>query len=159
MKPSKRLEELGVTLPTVAAPIGSYVPAVRVGTMAYTSGQVPFREGKVVRAGKVPGDLSLADAADGARISALNAIAAIAGIAGGVDNIVRIVRVCVYVNSSPGFTDQPKVANGASDRPSAFRNCPSTPPSKWKSWPRSLPRSGLVKTRPSVPHCSVTPCG
>ena len=115
MKPSKRLEELGVTLPTVAAPIGSYVPAVRVGTMAYTSGQVPFREGKVVRAGKVPGDLSLADAADGARISALNAIAAIAGIAGGVDNIVRIVRVCVYVNSSPGFTDQPKVANGASD--------------------------------------------
>ena len=115
MKPSKRLEELGITLPSVAVPIGSYVPAIRVGTFAYTSGQVPFRDGKLIRAGKVPGDLSLADAADGARISALNAIAAIAGIVGGVDNIVRIVRVCVYVNSSPGFTDQPKVANGASD--------------------------------------------
>ncbi len=115
MKPSKRLEELGLTLPSVAAPIGSYVPAIRVGNLAYTSGQVPFRDGKLIRAGKVPSDLSLADAADGARISALNAIAAIAGVVGGIDQIARIVRVCVYVNSSPGFTDQPKVANGASD--------------------------------------------
>ncbi len=115
MKPSKRLAELGITLPTVAAPIGSYVPAVRAGRFAYTSGQVPFRDGKMVRAGKVPGDVTLADAADGARISALNAVAAIASVAGGVDNIARIVRVCVYVSSSPGFTEQPKVANGASD--------------------------------------------
>ncbi len=115
MKPSKRLEELGITLPTVAAPIGSYVPAVRVGAFAYTSGQVPFRDGKLIRAGKVPTELSLADAADGARISALNGIAAIAAIAGGIDHIARIIRVCVYVNSSPGFTEQPKVANGASD--------------------------------------------
>lgn len=115
MKPSKRLAELGITLPTVAAPIGSYVPAVRVGRFAYTSGQVPFRDGKVVWAGKVPGDVTLVNAADGARISALNAVAAIASVAGGVDNIARIVRVCVYVNSSPGFTEQPKIANGASD--------------------------------------------
>ena len=115
MTPSKRLAELGIVLPTVAAPIGSYLPAVRVGRIAYTSGQVPLREGKIVRAGKVPGDLAIADAADGARISALNAIAAIASLVGGVDKIARIVRVCVYVNSSPGFTEQPKVANGASD--------------------------------------------
>lgn len=115
MKPSKRLAELGITLPTVAAPIGSYVPAVRAGRFAYTSGQVPFRDGKLVRAGRVPGDVTLADAADGARISALNAVSAIASVAGGVDNIARIVRVCVYVSSSPGFTEQPKVANGASD--------------------------------------------
>lgn len=115
MKPSKRLAELGITLPAVPAPIGSYVPAVRVGRFAYTSGQVPLRDGKIIRAGKVPGDVALADAAEGSRISALNAVAALASVAGGVDNIARIVRVCVYVNSSPGFTEQPKVANGASD--------------------------------------------
>jgi enamine deaminase RidA (YjgF/YER057c/UK114 family) len=115
MKPSKRLAELEITLPTVAAPIGSYVPAIRIGRLAYTSGQVPFRDGKIVWAGKVPDDVTLTNAVDGARISVLNAVAAIASVAGGVDNIARIVRVCVYVNSSPGFIEQPKVANGASD--------------------------------------------
>jgi len=115
MVPSKRLAEMNLTLPTVAAPIGSYVPAIRTGRYAITSGQIPFRDGKVIRAGKAPADLSIEDAADGAAIAALNGLAAIAQIAGGLDAIVRVVRVCVFVNSSPGFTDQPKVANGASD--------------------------------------------
>lgn len=115
MSPSKRLAELGLKLPNVAAPVANYVPAVRSGRYAFTSGQIPFREGKLVRAGKVPADVSLADAADGAAIAALNGLAAIAQVIGGLDNITRIVRVCVYVASSPGFTEQPKVANGASD--------------------------------------------
>jgi enamine deaminase RidA (YjgF/YER057c/UK114 family) len=63
----------------------------------------------------VPSDVSLTDAAAASRIAGLNAIAAISSVAGGIDNIARIIRVCVYVASSPGFTDQPKVANGASD--------------------------------------------
>ena len=115
MTPSKRLAELGLKLPNVAAPVANYVPAVRSGRYAFTSGQVSFRDGKLVWAGKVPAEVSLADAADGAAIAALNGLAAIAQVVGGLDNISRVVRVGVYVASSPGFTEQPKVANGASD--------------------------------------------
>ncbi|UCF35252.1 MAG: RidA family protein [Phycisphaerales bacterium] len=115
MKASERLRELGVTLPPVAAPVGSYVPALISGSKVFTSGQLPMREGKLMGTGKVPSDVSEQEAAEGARVAVLNALAAIADVAGGIDNIVRIVRLCVYVNSSPGFTAQSKVANGASD--------------------------------------------
>jgi enamine deaminase RidA (YjgF/YER057c/UK114 family) len=115
MTPSKRLAELGLKLPNVAAPVANYLPAVRSGRYAFTSGQVPFRDGKLVCAGKVPAEVSLVDAADGAAIAALNGLAAIAQLVGGLDHVVRVIRVCVYVASSPGFTEQPKVANGASD--------------------------------------------
>jgi enamine deaminase RidA (YjgF/YER057c/UK114 family) len=115
MIPSERLAELKLTLPAVAAPVGSYVPATVSGLYVLTSGQLPFRDGKVIYTGKVPGDVSVEDAADGASIAMLNAVAAAAQAAGGIDNIARIVRVAVFVNSSPGFTEQPRVANGASD--------------------------------------------
>lgn len=115
MTPSRRLTELGLTLPQIAKPIGSYIPAVISGNHAYTSGQICFREGKLAFAGKVPSDVSLENANEAARLAGLNAVAAIASVCGGIDNIVRIVRVCVFVASGPGFTDQPKVANGASD--------------------------------------------
>lgn len=115
MTPSQKLAELGLTLPQVAKPVANYIPALRSGNHVYTSGQIPFKEGKLVVAGRVPTEVSLEKAAEGAAISALNALAAIAGVVGGIDNITRIVRVCVFVNSAPDFTDQPKVANGASD--------------------------------------------
>jgi enamine deaminase RidA (YjgF/YER057c/UK114 family) len=115
MKPSDRLTELNLVLPNVAAPVGSYVPANRSGQQILTSGQLPFRDGKVLHCGKVPDDVSPEDAADGAGVAVLNALAACAQVAGGVDAIQRVVRLCVYVNSSPGFTAQPSVANGASD--------------------------------------------
>lgn len=115
MKPSERLSEMNIKLPEPTKPIGSYVPALRSGNHVYTSGQLPMRDGQLVYAGKVPDDVSLEDAADGARIAAIAGIAAIAQVVGGVDNIKRVVRVCAFVNSSPGFTAQPKVANGASD--------------------------------------------
>jgi len=115
MKPSEKLAELGLTLPAVAAPVGSYVPAKQSGHHIYTSGQLPFRDGAVVYTGKVPDDVSLEDAMNGAEIAALNAVAAVADIAGGIDAIKQVVRVVVFVNSSPGFGSQPKVANGASD--------------------------------------------
>lgn len=115
MKPSERLAQAGLTLPAVAAPVGSYLPANRTGHHIYTSGQLPMREGKLVYSGKVPADVSLEEAADGAAIAVLNALAAAAQVAGGVDNITRVVRVCVFVSSSLGFHDQPQVANGASD--------------------------------------------
>ena len=115
MKPSERLSELNILLPSVAAPVGSYVPALRSGSLIITSGQLPFRDGKLIYAGKVTGDVSLESAADGASIAVLNALAAAAQVADGIDAITQVVRVCVYVASSPGFTDQPQVANGASD--------------------------------------------
>ena len=115
MRPSQRLAELNLSLPPVGTPVGSYIPAVRTGRLVYTSGQIPIREGKVLCAGKVPADVTLKAAVDGAGIAAVNGLAAIAQLVGGIDNILRIVRVCVFVNSAPGFTEQPKVANGASD--------------------------------------------
>ena len=115
MTPSERLAELRLVLPDVAAPVGSYVPAIRNGHLVLTSGQLPVRSGKVLCAGKVPGDVLVEDAAEAAATAILNALAAAAQVAGGLDAITRVVRVCAYVNSSPGFTEQPKVANGASD--------------------------------------------
>lgn len=115
MKPSERLAEMKLTLPAVAAPVGSYVPAIRCGNTVMTSGQLPSRDGKVIYTGKVPGDVTVEDAADGSGIAVLNALAAAAQAAGGIDNITRVLRVGVFVNSSLGFSEQPKVANGASD--------------------------------------------
>ena len=115
MKPSERLAALEMTLPKVAAPVGNYVPATRSGHQILTSGQLPVRDGQVLCTGKVGADVSVEEAAAAAAVAALNGLAAAANAAGGVDRISRIVRVCVYVNSAPDFTDQPKVANGASD--------------------------------------------
>jgi enamine deaminase RidA (YjgF/YER057c/UK114 family) len=115
MKPSDRLRELNLTLPAIAAPIGNYVPAIRTGPYVFTSGQLPFVDGKLECVGKVPGDVTIDRAIEGAAQAALNGLAAAAQAAGGVDRITRVVRVCVYVQSSPGFSEQPKVANGASD--------------------------------------------
>jgi enamine deaminase RidA (YjgF/YER057c/UK114 family) len=115
MTPSHRLIELGITLPAGAKPVGSYVPIVRTGNLVYTSGQIPMVNGALKYTGKVGSDLTLEQGAAAARVCALNGLAIIAELARGIDNIKRIVRLAVYVNSAPGFTDQPRVANGASD--------------------------------------------
>ncbi len=115
MKASEKLAQLGITLPTVAAPVANYVPAVRTGNAIYTSGQLPFESGKLTCTGKVPVDVDVSKAAAGARTAMLNAVAAAAQAAGGIDRISRVVKVGVFVNSAAGFTEQPKVANGASD--------------------------------------------
>jgi enamine deaminase RidA (YjgF/YER057c/UK114 family) len=115
MTPSERLRELGIELPAVAKPIGSYVPAIRAGNEVFTSGQLPMREGALMCAGKVGAEVSLEQASEVARQCAINALAAAAGACGGVDKIARIIHCRVYVNSAAGFADQPKVANGASD--------------------------------------------
>jgi enamine deaminase RidA (YjgF/YER057c/UK114 family) len=112
---SETMASLGIALPEVAKPVGSYVPAVQTGSLVVTSGQLPMREGSLVCTGKVGSDCTLEQAVDAAGVAAINALAAVAGVVGGVDRIERIVRVGVFVNSEPGFTDQPKVANGASD--------------------------------------------
>lgn len=114
-KPSLRLAELGITLPKPTPPVGSYVPATRVGSLVYVSGQIPLKDGTVTLTGKVGGEVTLEQAQAAARQCALAGLAIAADAVGGVDHIRRVVRLGVFVNSAPGFTAQPKVANGASD--------------------------------------------
>jgi enamine deaminase RidA (YjgF/YER057c/UK114 family) len=109
-----RLGQLGVTLPQIAAPLASYVPAVRTGNLVYTAGQLPIADGKLVRTGKVGADISPEEAKALARVCALNALAAVESVAG-VDAVTRVVKVVGFVASAPGFNGQPSVINGASD--------------------------------------------
>ncbi|GAA1482548.1 RidA family protein [Gordonia sinesedis] len=113
-----RLAELGITLPSVVPPVGSYTPAVRAGDLVYTSGQVPMTDGQLTAQGLVSdgaeGVVDPEQAKAAARVCALNALAAIDALVG-VDAIVRVVKVVGFVASAPGFTGQPQVINGASD--------------------------------------------
>lgn len=112
---SERLAALGLELPPVTRPVGAYVPALRQGELLFLSGQIPLVAGRVAFTGKVGAERSLEDAIQSARVCALNAVAIAADAAGGIDGILRVVKVVVYVASAAGFTEQHKVANGASD--------------------------------------------
>ncbi len=110
-----RLKGLGYELPDVPSPAGSYVPATRAGSLLFTAGQLPFREGKLPYTGKVGQDVSVEDAKEAARLCALNALAAIRAGADSLENVRRVVKVTGYVASAGGFNGQPEVMNGASD--------------------------------------------
>jgi enamine deaminase RidA (YjgF/YER057c/UK114 family) len=112
---SERLAELGLSLPPVAPPVAAYIPAVLTGNYVYTSGQLPFVDGKLQGTGKVGEGVAVDEAAGLARTCALNALAAVASVAGGLDAITRIVKVTCFVSSAPAFTGQAQVANGASE--------------------------------------------
>lgn len=117
MTASARLADLGLDLPGVAVPVGTYVPALRHGDLIYTSGQLPLVGGDLLATGVVGqrgGDVSPERANECARVAVLNALAAAASVAGGVDAITRIVKLTGFVASAPGFTAQPAVVNGAS---------------------------------------------
>jgi enamine deaminase RidA (YjgF/YER057c/UK114 family) len=109
-----RLAQLGIRLPPVAAPVASYVPAVRSGQLVFTSGQLPFVDGGLRRTGKVGGSVDPEDAAADAKLCALNALAAVDDLVG-LDQVARVVRVVGYVASAEGFSGQPRVVNGASE--------------------------------------------
>jgi enamine deaminase RidA (YjgF/YER057c/UK114 family) len=110
----KNLAELGITLPPVAAPVAAYIPAIRTGSLVYTSGQLPFVNGQLSAVGKVGAEVSIEKAKEAARLCALNALAAVHDLVG-LDAVVRIVKVVGFVASAPGFGDQPVVINGASE--------------------------------------------
>ncbi len=110
----QRLNDIGLALPALAAPVASYVPAVRTGNLIYTSGQLPLVSGTMAQEGKVGTDVSAEDAREAARICTLNGLAAIAALAD-LDSIVRVVKIVGFVSSASGFTGQPGVVNGASD--------------------------------------------
>ncbi|MHC4909926.1 MAG: RidA family protein [Planctomycetota bacterium] len=111
-----RLAELGHELPAAPKPVASYVPAVRTGNLLFVSGQVPFKDGELIATGAVPDACDPERAKDAARQCVLNGLAVVReSIGGSLDGVRRIVRLGVFVNSSPSFTGQPAVANGASD--------------------------------------------
>jgi enamine deaminase RidA (YjgF/YER057c/UK114 family) len=114
MSIKEKLDALGLTLPTAAAPVAAYVPAVKTGNLIFTAGQLPVVDGKLVKEGKVGSDVTPEDAKKMAEICALNALAAISLVAD-LDQIERVVRVGGFVNCAPGFTAIPGVVNGASE--------------------------------------------
>jgi len=114
MSVKEKLAALGLTLPTSAAPVAAYVPAVKTGNLVFTAGQLPVVDGKLVVTGKVGSDVTPEDAKKLAEICALNALAAISLVAD-IDKIEKVIRVGGFVNSAPGFVAIPAVINGASE--------------------------------------------
>lgn len=111
-----KLATLGITLPSPASPVANYVGCVRTGNLLVVSGQLCFgHEGKLVAAGQLGAGVSLEDGQKAARACAVNLLAQIKAVLGELDKVVRVVRLGGFINSAPGFTDGPKVMNGASD--------------------------------------------
>ena len=112
----QRLSELGITLPVPPAPVASYVPYTVSGKLVVISGQIPLENGKPHYIGKLGADISLEDGQAAARLCAVNLIAQLKAACGGdLDRVTRCLRLGVFVNATPDFTQQPEVANGASD--------------------------------------------
>lgn len=115
-KVETKLAELGVVLPTPAAPVANYVPFVRTGALLVVSGQICLgADGKLVAKGKLGDTVSVEDGQKAARACAINLLAQVKAAVGDLDKVVRVVRLGGFVNSAPTFVDGPKVLNGASD--------------------------------------------
>lgn len=110
----EKLKSLGLVLPEAPKPVAVYIPAIQSGNLVFTSGQLPMVKGELTVKGVVGRDIAKEAAAEGAQVCALNALAAIKGVIGDLDKIKRIVKIVVFVASTPNFTAQPSVANGAS---------------------------------------------
>ncbi len=115
ISPSQKLKQLGISLPPVPAPAGSYVPCVRTGNLVFVSGQLPFNNGKLLFRGTVGVEVSVEQAKLAAREAAVNCLAVLNAQPGGLDAVRRIVKVTGYVASSDRFVRQADVVNGASD--------------------------------------------
>ncbi|MEO5972483.1 MAG: RidA family protein [Sphingomicrobium sp.] len=115
MSIDQRLAELGITLPQPAAPVASYVPAVESGGLLHISGQISFAEDGSLITGRLGDDVDLDGGIAAARRCGIMLLAQMKAALGSLDRVGRVVKLGVFVNSSPDFTDQPKVANGASE--------------------------------------------
>ncbi|MFO0961913.1 MAG: RidA family protein [Phycisphaerales bacterium] len=112
----QQLASLGLTLPAAPKPVAAYIPAVRSGNLVFISGQLPFKDGQLTATGPVPSACSVEAAQAAARQCILNGLAVLGDqIGGDFSRVVRVVRVGAFVQSDNGFTEQPKVANGASE--------------------------------------------
>ena len=115
MKIEEKLAQMGLSLPTPAAPAGNYIGAVRVGNLLFVSGHGPRRQGEAYITGKVGRDLTTEQAYEAAKIVMLNCLASVKREIGDLDRVKRIVKLLGMVNCTEDFTEQPKVINGASD--------------------------------------------
>jgi enamine deaminase RidA (YjgF/YER057c/UK114 family) len=111
----EKLKSLNIVLPTPPKPAGAYIPIVISDQTVYVSGQIPIENGKVAYKGKVPTEQSLEQAQAAAKVCTINALAQLKSELGNLDRISKFIRVSGFVNSSPEFTEQPKVINAASD--------------------------------------------
>jgi enamine deaminase RidA (YjgF/YER057c/UK114 family) len=112
---TEKLKSLGIVMPKVSGPLGAYVPARRVGNLVYVAGQLPMKDGKLLASGAVPSKCSVEAAQAAARQCVINGLAAAATVVDSIDAISGVVRVGVFVSSDVSFTQQPTVANGASE--------------------------------------------
>ena len=112
---SNQLRAVNIALPPVNGPFGAYVPAKRLGNLIYVAGQLPMKDGQLMATGQVPSRRSVEEAIAAARQCAINALAAVQMLPGGIDQVIGVARVGVFVSSDTTFTDQPKIANGASE--------------------------------------------
>jgi enamine deaminase RidA (YjgF/YER057c/UK114 family) len=115
MTPEDKLKELGIELPEVPNPLGSYIPVLRIGNLIFLSGILPLIQGRLTRQGKVGKDVSLDEAREDARVVTVNALSVLKSHIKDFDKVKRCIKITGYVASDPDFIDQPKVLNAASD--------------------------------------------
>ncbi|MFE7227235.1 RidA family protein [Nocardioides sp. NPDC057577] len=113
--PEEVLAELGLSVPEVVPPVAAYIPALRTGDYVFTSGQLPMKDGALLSTGKLGGDVSPEEGVAAAQQCALNALAAVKAEIGDLSLVKRVVKVTCFVASTPDFTAQPSIANGASE--------------------------------------------
>jgi len=115
MSPEEKLKELGIDLPDVPVPLGSYVPCVRSGQLLFLSGILPLRNGKLVRTGRVGENITIDEAREDARQATINALSVLKAHAVNLGHIKRCVKITGFIASAPDFAEQPRVLNAASD--------------------------------------------
>ncbi|NWF74965.1 MAG: RidA family protein [Nitrospirae bacterium] len=115
MSPEKKLKELGIDLPEVPQPLGSYVPFIQTGNLIFLSGILPLINGKLLRTGRVNESVSLDEAREDARIATINALSVLKKYLGTLNRVKRCIKITGYIASSPDFIEHPKVLNAASD--------------------------------------------
>lgn len=113
--PEHRLKALGLSLPDTPKAMANYLPAIRVGSLVFISGQGPLANGKPTITGKLGAEVSEEQGYRAARDTIVNALAVLRAEVGSLDKVRRIVKLLAFVNSAPGFVRQPAVVNGASD--------------------------------------------
>ena len=110
-----KAKELGLEIPEAPKPVAAYVPGVLVDDFIYTSGQIPFVNGELKYKGKIGGEVSEEDGYEAAKICVINCLGVIKSLVGSLDKVENVVKVTGFVNSAKGFTNQPKIINGASE--------------------------------------------
>ena len=111
----EKIAQLGFSIPAAPKPLASYIPAIRIGDLVFTAGQLPMKDGRLAYKGKLGKELTEEDGKKAAQVCALNCLSVIKGEIGNLDNISNVIKLTVFVSSAEGFINHPQVANGASD--------------------------------------------